>query len=414
MKTPMTRRRSLSLFVFPILVLPVLAASGCDTVPDDPKGDPVGADVKPGQSALVLGDVTGPTTGTIYLPPPPPPPPVPPCLSAASCERNFVILTKKVRYFGSYSLDLPNTQVMRAIVDVHGLFRNADVAFNTMVASATFAEVHGFAPGALQNTIIIAPQFPNQEDDRPDDFHHWTDSGWVHGDAAVGSPLSSYAVMDEIVARLNVPGRFPNLKKIIIAGHSAGGQYTHRYAAANFMDGAFSPVPMRYVVANPSSYLYLNRARPHTDGSAGFGVPYGFNCGGGLLSPLCTGFSNAPLCPSSFNDWHYGLEEMPPYPRSMGAETLRQRMVARHVILLLGTLDNDPNHAQLDRSCQGRLQGPHRLARGLNQMAFMNQFFPGHHTALFEVDGAGHDSQAMFVAPPGGVGTGSALLFSGL
>ena len=54
------------------------------------------------------------------------------------------------------------------------------------------------------------------------------------------------------------------------------------------------------------------------------------------------------------------------------------------------------------------------MARGMNQMGFMNNFFANHRTALFTVDGAGHDSRAMFVAPPGGVGTGSALLFSAL
>jgi hypothetical protein len=84
------------------------------------------------------------------------------------------------------------------------------------------------------------------------------------------------------------------------------------------------------------------------------------------------------------------------------------------VTLLLGTLDTDPDHPDLDKSCPARLQGLHRFARGMNQMGYMNQLFPGHHTALFTVDGAGHDSHDMFVAPAGGVGTGPALLFSAL
>src|SRR4051794_16198045 len=189
----------------------------------------------------------------------------------------------------------------------------------------------------------------------PADFHHWSDSGWVRGDAAAGSSLSSYAVVDEMVARLATPGRFPNLTRIIIAGHSAGGQFTHRYAAANGQDGINVSIPMRYVVANPSSYLYIDGARPHTDGSAGFGEPYGFACTWNVFDPRCTGFGNAPLCISSYNDWHYGFDDMSGYAASMGASALKARLLGRQVFLLLGTLDNDPNHPELDTSCEARL-----------------------------------------------------------
>jgi hypothetical protein len=398
-----SRPRSLALFLFPLL-----AAASCDVPPADQPADRID------QAFVLRGDIVATPVG-IYVPPPPPPPPVAPCLSPGStgtCARTLSILGK-VQYFGSYSLDLPNWDVKRAIIDIHGLFRNAPTAFDTMVGSAAFAESHGFLPDARKNTILIAPRFPNQEDGMPADFLHWTDNDWVKGGAAVDSPVSSYAVIDEMIARLNVPGRFPNLKKIIIAGHSAGGQFTHRYAAANFMDGQFSPIPIRYLVANPSSYLYTTTTRPRFDGN-GFGVPYGIGCGNIVNIPFCTGFSGAPLCPSTFNDWHYGLEQMVPYANAMGAATLRQNLINRRVTLLLGTLDNDPNHSELDKSCPARLQGAHRLARGLNQMNYMNQVHPGHHTALFTVDGAGHDSQDMFIAPTGGVGTGSALLFSAL
>jgi hypothetical protein len=384
-----------------LLMLPLLGA-GCGPVPDE-------GEVGKSQQAFLWGGIVVPPGGVIYLPPPPPPPP---CLSSAACERTMVLAGKKVRFFSSFLLDSANSNVKRAIIDVHGLNRFATTAFDTMVASAQFAETHNFELTATQDTIIIAPHFPNQTDGQPEDFHHWTDSGWVKGDAAVGSSLSSYAVVDEIVARLAAPGRFPNLKRIIVAGHSAGGQFTHRYAAANGQDGINVSIPMRYVAANPSSYLYVDGARPHYDGSAGFGAPYGFACTGNLLDPRCPGFGGAPLCPTSFNDWHYGLADLDGYAGSMGATALRTRLLGRQVFILVGLLDNDPNHPELDTSCQARLQGPHRLARGMNQMAYLNaRFGDQHHTVLFQIDNAGHDSHAMFVAPPGGVGTGSALLY---
>jgi len=396
MKTGIDRRALVS------WVVPLLLAAGCGPLPQD---DEVGKT----QQAFVWGDVAIPPGGVIYLPPPPPPPP---CLSSSLCERSMVLAGKKVRFFSSYVLDGGNSAVKRAIIDIHGLNRFATTAFDTMVASAQFAESHNFEPNATKDTIIIAPHFPNQDDGQPSDFHHWQDSGWVKGSAAVGSSLTSYAVVDEIVARLAVAGRFPNLTRIIVAGHSAGGQFTHRYAAANGQDGINVSIPMRYVVANPSSYLYLDGRRPHFDGSAGFDVPYSASCALFDLDPRCPHFGGAPLCLSGFNDWHYGLNDLSGYAASMGASALRSRLLARQVFLLLGTLDNDPDHPDLDKSCEGRLQGPHRLARGMNQMNYLNAVFASqHHTVLFTVDGAGHDSRAMFVAPPGGVGTGSALLY---
>src|SRR5262249_51528255 len=53
---------------------------------------------------------------------------------------------------------------------------------------------------------------------------------------------------------------FPNLKLIVVTGHSAGGQFTHRYAAATHVEKQIR-IPMRYVVANPSTYLYLDETR---------------------------------------------------------------------------------------------------------------------------------------------------------
>lgn len=61
-----------------------------------------------------------------------------------------------------------------------------------------------------------------------------------------------------------------------MAGHSAGGQLAQRYAAISpSEDGLPRNVTMRYVAADPSSYLYLRPERPYFDpGEPGFDVPY--------------------------------------------------------------------------------------------------------------------------------------------
>ena len=45
--------------------------------------------------------------------------------------------------------------------------------------------------------------------------------------------LTSYDFMDAIVRALTRKENFPNLKSIVISGHSAGGQFATRYGMAN-------------------------------------------------------------------------------------------------------------------------------------------------------------------------------------
>ncbi len=83
--------------------------------------------------------------------------------------------------------------------------------------------------------LIVAPQFLTRTDrdayDLPPDVLHWTREGWEGGDDALGPrPLSSFEALDAILARLGDRARFPNLSRIVVAGHSGGGQVAQRYA----------------------------------------------------------------------------------------------------------------------------------------------------------------------------------------
>jgi pimeloyl-ACP methyl ester carboxylesterase len=66
-----------------------------------------------------------------------------------------------------------------------------------------------------------------------------------------------------IVSRLTDDRRFPSLRAIALAGHSAGGQIVQRYAAVGKARqlGAFSSTPVLLIVANPSSYFYFSDRR---------------------------------------------------------------------------------------------------------------------------------------------------------
>ena len=81
------------------------------------------------------------------------------------------------------------------------------------------------------------------------------------GGAAGASTVTSFDFADEILRRLAAREVFPNLEAIVVSGHSAGGQFVTRYEMANRVHDTLG-VPVRYVVANPSSYAYPDAARP--------------------------------------------------------------------------------------------------------------------------------------------------------
>ena len=193
-------------------------------------------------------------------------------------------------------------------------------------------------------------------------------------------------MLDAVVALLSDRNRFPALHRIVVAGHSAGGQVLHRYAVVGRGDaaGKGAGIDVRFIVANPSSYLYFTGERP-VDGGAGF-APF-----------------ERARCPG-FDDYRFGLNGAPAYVTERPLDAIVRDYKARRVVYLLGTADNDPNHSALDRGCAAMAQGPHRLARGEAYHRYVVRFLgPGaeqtHRKVL--VEGVGHDNAGMWRAPAG-------------
>lgn len=154
----------------------------------------------------------------------------------------------------------------------------------------------------------------------------------------------------------------------------------HHYAAANP-----EPITTRYVVANPSSYLYLDDERP-------WSALAGNRCDG--VEPTCQGH----------NRYRYGLDELNAHMSAIGPVTIRNRYGQRRVTYLLGLEDDDPEHPELDRSCAARAQGVHRLARGNAYVDHLRRHYGRDvlrgHTRI-HVPGVGHCGDGMFSAPQG-------------
>src|SRR5581483_10157068 len=159
------------------------------------------------------------------------------------------------------SLDERNDNIRRALIMVHGANRNADHYFSTAVAAA-------FLAGALEDTMAISPRLAsaagNCHDTLAPNEVSWSCTGdsWRSGGAAASHPdLTSFDFVDQILRKLADKRVFPNLRAIVVAGHSAGGQFVARYQMANRVHDTLG-VPVSYVVANPSSYAWPDATRP--------------------------------------------------------------------------------------------------------------------------------------------------------
>lgn len=279
--------------------------------------------------------------------------------------------------YRTHPLRSRDTTVTRAIVVVHGADRNANTYFATMVETVTTA-------GYRFQTLVVAPHFQIEEDGPKPNEARWTESGWKKGDlsrsiSGFSLRVSSYEAVDRVLQLLADRQRFPRLASVVVTGHSAGGQYTHRFAATSPSEGDFPHLRFRYVVANPSTYLYLTPDRPLPGG--GFGPP------------------DRSACPA-YNAWHYGLEDRNTYASRLNEEEIRQRLLGRDVVLLVGTADVGTE--SLDMSCGAMLQGERRYHRGLLLFSYLEARFAGrHHHQLFEVPGIAHSSRGMYLSAQG-------------
>jgi hypothetical protein len=269
-------------------------------------------------------------------------------------------------------------RVEHIVIIMHGVKRDADHYYETA------AGLLWLDPAALDNTLVIAPKFAGTIDRGFEGMPAWYRQRWIAGGESVKAPgrpapIGSFDVLDDLLQWLGDRHEMPALRDIVLAGHSAGAQMVQRYAVLNNIDEAIRKrgVALRYVVANPSSYLYFTTDRPRAD--AGFG-PY-----------------NRGLCPD-FNDYRYGLDHLPHGLRAEDAKRLAARYAHRSVTYLLGDADNNPEHRWLDKRCGAEAQGATRLARGrayLRYEAWLPALKQNTHQA-YEVLGVGHNQRGMF------------------
>ena len=317
-----------------------------------------------------------------------------PCTTPATpCERWITLGGGPGRSmaYATHPLTKRNAAVTRAFILVHGTGRNADHYFETATAAA-------FLAGALDNTIVIAPHFIADPDKPAPNEIVWPNRGdtWRSGGMSTSHPtVAAFDFVDEIVRELANKRNFPNLTRIVVAGHSAGGQYVTRYEMANKVHGT-PDVSISYVVANPSSYAWPAAVRPLPTGNAdtagadkealgpnGEKVNAGFTYG-----PFDT--TKAP----GYNRWPAGLESRSGYTAGMSNEQLIKQLVERPTSYLLGQVDVLPLGG-FDSSPNAMAQGPTRRARGEAFYKYVTETLGAKHSAII-VPECGHNDRCMY------------------
>ncbi|HLH18347.1 MAG TPA: alpha/beta fold hydrolase [Bryobacteraceae bacterium] len=320
------------------------------------------------------------------------------CTSTASCTEWVTLAGGPTRslVYSTYPLEMRNEHIRRALVMVHGANRDADNYFRTAIAAA-------FLAGALDDTIVIAPRFASNEgrgcaDKLDANEVNWPCGGdsWRSGGVSPSAKnLTSYDLADEILRKLARKNIFPNLKAIVIAGHSAGGQFVTRYQMANKVHGTLG-VRIDYVVSNPSSYAWPDAQRP----SGEIPVPAPSSTpAASAAHPIRFGpFRDARNC-TTYDQWPYGLKNRGGYTAGIPDEQLKKQLATRPATYLLGELDILPLGG-FDSSCPAMAQGPTRLARGTAFVDYITTKYEAKGQRAVVIPLCGHNARCMFTAEP--------------
>src|SRR5262245_27945576 len=189
------------------------------------------------------------------------------CVTKPSTCTEFVTVgtgPSRILVYRNQPLTTPNDTVTRAIVVVHGAGGPAKWEFRSILAAS-------YLSGNLDNTLVVAPHFATNDGSSCKDPLAENELNWycdlllsdwrVVGPARNVSVRSSLDAMDAILLQVANRKIFPNLKAIVLAGHSAGGQFVTLYQAVNQVHERLG-VATFYVVANSSAYQYLDNRRP--------------------------------------------------------------------------------------------------------------------------------------------------------
>jgi hypothetical protein len=283
-----------------------------------------------------------------------------------------------------------NSQIKKLIIVIHGLYGNNNVAFAAVSANHDI------------DTTVIAPYFGGKEKIDPatakeQQLATWNTSSWMKGGLSdniinKGRQLSSFMALSKLVNVALIS--YPNLKEIVFAGFSAGGQMLQRYVLFDMYPAEAlktKDISVRFIVSSPSSYVYLDGNRINYDTQCNditscdsldknsFSIPTayteeGLNCVNNISDK------------GYYNNYKYGLQNIPKYLEQDKTKLINNYLKA-NVTYLLNTGDASSitnnylgNNIPAITDCPAVLEGPsndsYRFQRGLVFTKYLHLFYP--------------------------------------
>jgi hypothetical protein len=199
--------------------------------------------------------------------------------------------------------------------------------------------------------------------------------------------------MDALVEQLSRTA-FPLLEDIVVAGHSAGGQFTQRWALTSGSvawgdkhDSSSPRIRLSVVAANPRSFCYLDGRR---------------NMNGTLQLP-----SDAAIeaCPG-YDSWEWGLApghalNAPYKNRALAEAGGPERMAVRYSLRNVVYIAGEFNVLKVYSSCEeDDFQGPNRRQRSMFFFESLSEIYPLHVHHRFIAPHTPHDHCLIFQSDP--------------
>lgn len=302
---------------------------------------------------------------------------------------------------------LPNlTQVHSAdittgVIAIHGNSRDAYNYFCYSTFAASLA-------GTTNSSYIVAPHFYVASDTVPisNAFFWVSNSSWKEGGRSdqKTSRISSFDILDDMVAAFFDKTKFPGVTEVLVVGHSAGGQTVQRYAYASGIDKLYN---VRYVIENPGSYAYLDTTRAVLPNLT---LPTCSACNQNDIMTAKYEFALASRaqeqsCPT-YNDWKMGYPTANVYLKKRTLATVRAEYKTKNVWYLLGTNDTCNEEMgdcgcsdnSLDAGCAALMQGFCRFQRGVIFYQYLQHYYNASTHNMSYVEGLAHDGCRMITS----------------
>lgn len=341
----------------------------------------------------------------INVPPPPAPQAVPSLPQQAApgagpeIARNFLPVYALDRdvddnppvlpFFASGPLDRVYRGVTSLVIMLHDKDGEAARAF-AYARSAQDEAAARFPEWDAGDAYLFAPQFlsasmlATRAQDWPDGGEallRWASDGWRMGEDSAGSlneqggaqaswmqrrGLSSFSVMDFMLLTLARPKIFPDLKRVVIAGTGAGGDFVQRYAVLGVSPAILEEegIEVRFVPALANSFLYLDAQRAPVKPAGEYKAD----------DPPAFGAMKEGACAPA-NTYPFGLEAMLAYGRKQGEAGLRLRYGERKVLYLVGDGATLPLKDTTPEACALDVQGGTLKSRTMIYAAHIQKLY---------------------------------------